>query len=426
MPDVSREEFDALVQRVTKLEGIQPQPTGLQVKATPQIGAVKVDWVPTIGKPVLKFEAGRDGVDTSGSGVWTGTYVASARTTTFDKLKNQAYKFTVKAFYTDGTTEQQIVRAIPAPVIVVPPTTDTKGIAWLSGVSDTWDRAQGWEKFRGTPLTYMRVWSDSDRFNMLNLPSMADVTRGGYKGTLDLACGGPSDWGDAASGGFDGVWRQQCRQAYTLWGGLRELHLSPAHEFNNGYEWKVDASEQANFRKGWARFYSIVQEELVERGKNAKVFLSCNSDTNSGWRIDGGLPDPEYIDGIGVDFYSMWPPLDSQAAWDANLDTWKGGTPRGIRAWKDFAKQIKKPISFPEWGLNPSQPNNPTDNPFFIRAMYDFFRSIAPVDAYKPGPGELAGEAYFNAWTDHGQFLPQSSSAPKSRDAYLALKWGVV
>jgi hypothetical protein len=303
-----------------------------------------------------------------------------------------------------------------------PPDPPKPGTAWLSGFSDhaaNIQKAAGW---RGIPTTYARTWADADTSNMMNLPALDTVTKAGYTGVLDLCIGGPSDWGDAARGGFDDEWRAQCRKIHSLWRGLRRLDIAMGHEFNNvpGYRWGVSANEQGAFRVAWARWHTIVQDELVDKGKNAKVVLSCNSDTNGGWSITNGLPDPSTFDYLGCDYYNFWPSVGDQGAWDKVARATKGDVPRGILSWIEFARRIGKPITFPEWGLAPSG-NFPVDVPFFMWAMHSVFKSIAPADPYNPGAGQLAGEAYFNAWEQRGRLFPSAPSAPRALAVYKEL-----
>jgi hypothetical protein len=307
------------------------------------------------------------------------------------------------------------------PPVVVPPAAG--GTAWLSGVADSVPTILKWGAFRGSPATYARVWADADRNNQLNLYAMGELTSAGWDGVLDLACGGPSDWTLAAAGGWDATWRAQCRKALSLWGNLRQLHLSMAHEFNNGYPWHVTSANQANFRKAWPRWFRIVQEELVAKGKNAKVVLSCNADTNGGWSLAGGLPDPSTFDIYGVDDYNFWPAVMNQEQWDAKKSSMKGDTPRGFEAHVVLATELKKPISVPEWGLAPSG-DFPVDVPFYVKKMRETFARLAPADPYNPGPGQLAGEAFFNVWPGHGQIYPTAINAAASAVQYQRLKWG--
>lgn len=390
--------------------------------AVPADGKVVLSWEAPAGAAPIGYRYGRDGTDAGGAGPWSGDLGPDARTATLDKLVNgRTYEVALYAVYPDGQYIGVSVAVTPmGPVGPIPP---PPGTVWLSGVADdSVSRIHQWAAFRGQPTTYARVWADTPSA-MESLSRMGEVTSSGYSGALDVACGGPSDWAGAANGDFDQFWVKQCRKALSLWGNLTRLDLSMAHEFNNGYPWKVSGDEQAHFRTAWARWYKIVQAELVTKGKNAKVVLSCNSDTNSGWTVAAGLPDPSTFDILGCDFYNFWPSLNTQAAWDANKNLWKGGTPRGIQAWIDFAARIGKPISFPEWGLAPSG-NFPVDDPFFVRKMREVFASIAPTDPYRPGPGKLAGEAYFNAWPEHGQIYPTSVNATNARAAYTSLTWG--
>lgn len=416
--------MDAWVESLEQLEEPAPDPEPTPGPPTNPLavagdGRIDLTWDPPEGPAPTGYRYGRDGTDAGGGGPWSGLLPADARTATLDKLVNgRGYLVTLAAVYPSGDVGVSITVTPTGP-----PASPPVGVAWLSGVADNADTLLKWGSFRGSPATYARVWADSDMSNMLQLPAMQAVTSIGWTGVLDLACGGPSDWASAATGGWDANWRTQCRKALSLWGNLKQLHLSMAHEFNNGYGWQVSQGEQANFKKAWARWYGIVQEELVAKGKDARVVLSCNSDTNSGWTIADGLPDPAHIDIIGDDSYNFWPSTNTQAAWDANKSLWKNGTPRGVQAWIDFAKSIGKPISFPEWGLAPSGPFA-VDSPFYVQKMNEVFRSIAPVDPYNPGPGKLAGEAWFNAWSGHGQIYPTATSAAESRAAYVGLRWG--
>lgn len=397
---------------------------------TPQ-GTATGSWTTDPARTVLLQTVSRDGVDTTGHPPWSGVIAPNLRTVQFDKLKPKTtYTLRVQVKYADGAVEEiSSVATMPAapvdPDPVDPPTGER---SWLSGVSDgPGVILRTWPEFTRQPTKYARTWADQGAGNMANLPAMDEVTRGGFTGVLDIAWGGPSNWFDAADGGYDDEWIKQCRRALEIWRGLRCLHISTAHEFNNrpGYPWAISADENAAFRTACGRLYAIVQAELVAKGKNAKVVLSTNADTNGGWSLAQGMPDPKHFDIWGVDYYSFYPPVANEAAWNDMFMKMKGDTPRGLGAHRRHAKNLGKPFSLPEWGLNPGEPGNRVDNPFFIRKMNGFCRESAPLDPYNPGPGELAGEAYFNAWEPNGQLAPTSPSAPQSRAEYLRLKWGV-
>ena len=392
----------------------------------PQLGntTAYVNWVPNPDKDVASTKVSRSGTDTQGTGPWSG-FVDTETGFTFANLKpGAAYLLTVSVAYGDDTSEMITITVTMPPAVVTPPV----GRGWLSGPSDGPGVILAWKGFRKQETTFAGTWADQGLGNMLALPALDDVTAGGYTGVLDLAIGGPSDWAGAARGDFDATWTSQCRRALQLYRGLKGLHLRMAHEFNNtgSYLWQISAGEQADFRKAYPRFYAIVQKELVAKGKNVKVVLPFNSDTNGGWTAKDGMPPSDSFDIVGVDYYSSWPAIPNQAAWDDMFMKMKGDTPRGLGAWVRFAQVWGKPLSLPEWGLNNGEKNNTVDNPFWIRRMNEFFRSIAPAYPYNPGPGELAGEAYFNNYVYNGQLYPSAPSAPQSRAAYLGLTWGTM
>ena len=220
---------------------------------------------------------------------------------------------------------------------------------------------------------------------------------------------------------MDATWRATCRTIRRKWGRLSGVHLSMAHELNGTwFPWSVRNDDVGSFRSSWTRWYNIVQEELVAEGKNAKVCLSLNWDTPSSVSMLGLLPKDRHYDVLGVDLYSMYPDLTNASAWESSrLLKKRDGAPRGIQAWFDFAESQGKPLSFPEWGLNPEQRS---DNPFFIRKMHSIFKANAPQDPERPGPGQLAGEAYFNTW-DTCRLWP-ATTAPKAAAAYRDLDFG--
>lgn len=305
------------------------------------------------------------------------------------------------------------------------PTTGTS--AWLSGLGD--DKSGNVSggalaTWRGEPITYTRIWADATLRQMAGVGMLDSYKTAGWTGTMDIACGGPRDgqtWATAATGGMDTTWQATCRKVLASWGNLTAVHLSMSHELNgNWYPWAVNSTNVAEFFTAWVRWYNVVQTELVAKGKDVKVCLSLNSDTSSGVSMLSLIPPLPYVDLIGCDFYSMWPDLTTQLLWDKNRLTKKAdGAPRGIQSWFDFARLIGKPISFPEWGLN-SQ--TLSDNPFFLEAMRTIFAANAPLSATAPGPGQLAGEAYFNA-VDRCRLWP-ATLAPNAAARYQALDFG--
>lgn len=318
------------------------------------------------------------------------------------------------------------VAALPAPAARAAASKPVRR-TWLSGVGDPNPAhvvAGGFGRWRGSPCTYARVWADSSLEQMRSIWGLQPYTSGGWTGTLDIACGGPRDgltWRDAAEGKMDETWTRICRRVAKGWGDLSSVHLSMAHELNGTwYPWSVDADDLSDFHRGWARWHAIVQRELVGEGKRAKVCLNLNSDNVGGVDVQALLPSPDQFDVLGCNFYSMWPDLTHASVWDSSRAARKkDGSPRGVEAWCSFAEDIRKPISFPEWGVHPRQHS---DNPYFIERMNGFFAAHAPEDVRAPGPGEIAGEAYFNTWATC-QLWPVTE-VPMSAERYRSSRWG--
>ncbi|MGI8457681.1 MAG: glycosyl hydrolase [Propionibacteriaceae bacterium] len=299
---------------------------------------------------------------------------------------------------------------------------------WLSGAGDPQAAhvAGGdFGRWRGDHTSFARIWADESLPTMAGVWMLDGYRAAGWTGTLDIACGGPRDgqtWSSAAAGGMDATWRATCRSVRAHWGNLRAVHLSMAHELNGSwYPWAVTRKNVTSFRNAWRRWYGIVATELVAEGKNALVCLSLNADTLSDVSVAELWPGPAYVDVLGCDFYSAWPDLTTEAEWDSHRhDTTADGSPRGIEAWFGYARSIGKPLSFPEWGLNP---NLVSDNPLFVQKMRNTFAAHAGSDPHRPGPGQVAGEAYFNDRAQ-GRLWP-STLAPRAAARYQSLRWGI-
>lgn len=88
----------------------------------------------------------------------------------------------------------------------------------------------------------------------------------------------------------------------------------------------------------------------------------------------------------------------------------------GLRDVAEFARLHGKGMTVPEWGLADPKLEGNGDNPFYIRAMHEFFAANADV---------LVLESYFNE-SDNGQrssLWPEKPENPKAAAEYRRL-WG--
>jgi hypothetical protein len=393
---------------------------------------VTISW--TGAADATGYLVGRDGNDVNGSGPWSTTDPATARSRTFLYLvPSTAYTFSVQPL-PNGATYTIVGTPISGTVTTDPPPPGP-GTVWLSGAGDdnaTNTAGGGFGTWRGEPATYARMWADASLAAMSGMDMMFPYKNANWYGVLDIANGGPRDgqtWATAATGGMDSMWRSQCQKIHAnWWPNLQGVHLSMAHEMSgNWYPWSVNASNVAAFKTAWKRWHGIVQEELVSKGRNAKVVMSYNFDTTSDISVQTIDPGVAYYDIVGVDFYNMWwggtaaSGLNDQTTWNNNLNAMDGTSPKGIKSWFDYAASLGKPLSIPEWGLSPQAY---VDSPFFITTFRNYIATKAPVNAFNPGAGRLAGDSYFNTWPQCR--LWPTTSAPNAAAAYRTAKWGAV
>jgi hypothetical protein len=421
--------------------------TGITLTKTVGDGQVTVNW--TAAANATGYDVGRDGTDTNGSGAWhtDPPDPSTARSRTFLSLVNgTSYTFTVTPL-PNGVPVS--ITGTPVAGTTTTPTAPPSGAGtvWLSGAGD--DNANntaggGFGSWRGESATFARAWMDASADAMIGMDMMMAYKTSNWNGVLDLAIGGPGrvgSWALAASGGsfgvtiggvqttktMDDIWRMQCQKINAnWWPNCKGIHLSMGHELSgNWYPWSVNSGNVTQFKAGWKRWYNIVQEELVSKGRNVKVVLCYNFDTVADISVQQIDPGAAYYNVLGVDFYNMWwggsaaSGLNTQATWDANLDAMDGASPKGIRSWFNYAASIGKPLSIPEWGTSPQAT---VEAPLFVTNMRNFFASKAPVDAYNPAAGKIAGESYFNTW-DQCRLYP-TTSLPTTASTYRNLVWG--
>lgn len=292
---------------------------------------------------------------------------------------------------------------------------------WLSG---TMGEQDAFGSFRGTPVGIVGIgynnapqlelrsvisldpkWTVAPQFQVLDTTySLIDRNRG-------------DTWASAARGALDAVWRQGMQSVHASWGARKWLFIRPAHELNGQDLWYVARGEEADFKATWIRFYNIVQDELVKKGKPTFLTFCVNHEKwgNAVEVSDALYPGDAFVDVIGVDYYDNKRHLDA-ASWEATAkSTTASGNPRGIYTWLAFAKRHGKPIAFPEWGLqSETVPDN--DNPYFIQRMNELFRANAGS-----GPGQVLYEQYFSAWD--ADRLNSPTFLPKSAAMYKSLSW---
>lgn len=282
----------------------------------------------------------------------------------------------------------------------------TAATGWLSGAGDDHhsnNAGGGFGSWRGTPITFATIWTYASGWTTHDQVAVTLFTDAGYNQTLNLAIPWPdgTSWSQAASGGLDAYFHDIAETVVEDWGSLGCVHLSFAYEFNGTWmPWSVNGQLTA-FGNAYRRYANIIRQNTG--GRNVKIVLPFAAGTQSGAGATVqqlvSAVGTDNFDILGVDYYSAWPDLTNETLWDQVYLAEQHG-PRGLGAWQAYAQSIGKPFSLPEWGLSDRRDLPPSDNPFFIGKMHEYFNTFAPADPNNPGPGRIAGEAYFNTWEE--------------------------
>jgi hypothetical protein len=410
-------------------------PTGTTVVTMSGVTSTQatLNWTAVSGS--TGYLIGRDGSDSDGSGAFQTAVGSGVTSQTFLKLiPGATYTFFVQPSPSGIRTNKVLTVPVTGTTPGTPPT--GSGTAWLSGSCGTeWTQQAGFDTWRGEPQTYIRFWTDNSLDNMNLMGWYVGQRYANWTGgTLDIGCGGPghpggATWATAATGAMDALWRKQCQDLHANWGTLKCVHLSMAHEINGDwFPWSVNSGNVTYMKQAWVRWYGIVQQELKDKGRNVKVVLNYAAGRNM---VDAIWPGNAYVDIVGMDSYDMYMPTGTgNIRTDSEWNTWNNGTnalqggdgsPWGFQSFATWAAGKGKPLTVPEWGISASSQYE-YDNPFFIQKFYDWCKTVAPVDKDNPAPGKLAGEAYFNTWTQC-QLWP-TTNKPLSAAKYQSLKWG--
>ena len=355
------------------------------------------------GAAISGYTLRRDGSVIASPAAGTTTYNDTGRTA------GASYTYTLTANYQAGGTSNT------ANVTGTTTGGTVAGSNWLSGAGDdnhinNADPTK-FGAWRGTPVTYATIWTYPEGYTSHNQVALGWFNDYNYSEAINLSSGWPvgTTWSQAASGGLDTYWTNMIDTIVQQWGNKKQVQLSFAYEFNGTWmDWSINGQLTA-FGQAWKRMANIVRARKGSRDVRIVLPFAGGPQSGAGATIYDmvNAAGTGYFDILGVDLYDAWAAdgndgnIKTQAEWDMTYNGYAGSLgPRGIGAWTTYATSLGKPISHPEWGLSDRRDQSPVDNPFFIEKMYQHFASIAPVDPYNPGPGQLAGEAIFNTWNE--------------------------
>ena len=309
------------------------------------------------------------------------------------------------------------VRPDPVPAGGPPARTWASG-AWTGGTMSA-GRIEGFGRWRGVEADTVLTYPEAATWASLRDSNWHVSTFAGFPGRLVYGLPLlPRERGatlaDVAAGRHDDVWRAVA--ASLVRNGRGDSFLRIGLEANGTWaEWGATAATAGDFRAAFRRVAGVVRAVAPDV---VLVFdISC------GTGLDGSddrlaaltelYPGDDVVDVVGCDTYdSFVSRARTREEFDRMLRPDDVPGPLDV---SDFARAHGKGFAVPEWGLTAVGANGSGDNPFYLRAMYEFFL----------GQGDhLVFENYFNeAGTDLGSGLWSRDQNPRAAAEYLRL-WG--
>jgi len=184
---------------------------------------------------------------------------------------------------------------------------------------------------------------------MTSTAGLAGWRSSGYKLVLAVPMfptGGQNTLAQGAQGRYNGYFVTLARNLVNA--GEGSAYVRPGWEFNGtSYPWQVDnATDAANYA---SFFREIVKAMRSVGGESFKFIWDANGDGPTNYSPRQAYPGGKYVNFIGSDVYgNCWcTPFTPQNGWAQQL-----AQPWGLNWLASFARHVRKPIVFPEWGVD--------------------------------------------------------------------------
>lgn len=385
-----------------------PPVTPLTATVVTAPGQAVVTWTPNPALTPASFAVGRDGTDTAGTGPWSTTDPATARTRTFDRLiGGETYTITVQATYTDGTSETASVQATPA--APTPPDPPADPITWASGAFTDHDpsvlAAMG--TWRGRAMGVATVYPS--RGGTAALENTWWIGAAGAAPAIAVGVPMALDGGSIATDLSSSL----TKMAAAMKADGRQYYIRLGWEMNlGGWAWKVTDANLPQWRSRWSQYYAIFKNALGAKGLVG--FNPNGGGDQSG--ISGGVL-RAWVDGqvdwCGPDQYDCYPPFST----DANVAIQHAKT-GGLDFWASTARAKGVRLAVPEWGVSSGTqwaPYAGGDNPRYVTEMIAWMEANADImafDSYFNEPAAYVASAIYPASTN-----PKAAAAYQSAHA---------
>jgi hypothetical protein len=273
------------------------------------------------------------------------------------------------------------------------PGTEPMTGVYRTAADDDGSAIGGYAEFLGRQPDLVLVYQDVDTWANQTWPDwQADAWAALPQYRLSIGGTGifPQDgsWQEAASGAYDEHWRALGERLVAK--GQPDAILRGAHEFNGDwFHYRVGEDDVEDFVAAWRRWVDVM------RAVPGQSFtFDWNPIIGTQYRLphpEVAWPGDEYVDRVALDVYDgggdVYPegfePGDPQptqeqrdAAWEIILNG-----ERGMNFWRQFAEAHGKPLSLPEWGIQPwvqeydGRVHGGGDNAAFVERMADIIFS---------------------------------------------------
>jgi hypothetical protein len=259
--------------------------------------------------------------------------------------------------------------------------------AWVGGRFTT-TSINGFGTWRGRPVDVVTTYSPRESYQAMMDNTWSITTWNGFAGKLNYGLAPLPDNGEGslasiASGQQDAVWRKVAQNLKA--NGRGDSVVRVGWESNlKDWRWSATTANAAQYKAAFRRIVTTMRAEAP--GLKFEFGIGCGSglsgSTDRMAPLTAVYPGDDVVDLIGCDTYDWWNThATSDAGWPAVLRPAYGP---GIADVADFARAHGKGASYAEWGLaKPTNGNGGGDNPYWISAMYGFFKANADVVAFE-------------------------------------------
>ncbi|WP_308204619.1 glycosyl hydrolase [Frankia sp. R82] len=180
--------------------------------------------------------------------------------------------------------------------------------------------------------------------------------------------------GECATGAYDDQWKKLGTSLVAH--NRADSIVRIGWEFNGTFMYWHSDSDAAAFKTCFQKISAAIRstDPQVKIDWTFNAHASPVPSGNSPW---SAYPGDQYVDYVGIDSYDHFPASKDDATWNKQCED-VNGLCYVIR----FAQQHGKKVGVGEWGVASCSGDGGGDNPFYIKKMYDTFKSAGTAMGY--------------------------------------------